>query len=244
MTSAPSFAFRRAPSVGVNPGGAGSRPRRRESRVSRQYGTGETPRQPGLKGRQIRPLHFAQIVEIGASAQLATVVGGGVLSNIDHGDGKRLLRASGGQHPHGRVGVHRRQRITVPVGVKGASRSSEKLAERDAHGVHRVPRGERGPYVSGRADPDLQGSPCGCGRARPEASSVSRLTYASIIHRGLYAMQRTMAGCFGDVNPFAGLQRDRRGGEERPCRVIRLDSGGVSDGDEAGGAECWSRGRP
>ena len=79
----------------------------------RQHRTGETPRQPGLKGRQIPPLHVTQMVEIGASGQLAAVVGGGILSDIDHGDSKRLVRAGGGQHPHGRVGVHRRQGITA-----------------------------------------------------------------------------------------------------------------------------------
>ena len=43
-----------------------------------------------------------------ANGQLAAVVGGGVLSDIDHSDGKRFIGAIAGRHRHGRVGVHRR----------------------------------------------------------------------------------------------------------------------------------------
>ena len=71
----------------------------------RQHRTRETPRQTSFEGGQIRALYFTQLVEVGAGGQLAALVGGGVLSDIDHGDGKRLVGAGGSQHPHGRRGV-------------------------------------------------------------------------------------------------------------------------------------------
>ena len=36
------------------------------------------------------------------------------MSDIDHGNGERLVGASGGQYPLGRLGVHRRQGSMAP----------------------------------------------------------------------------------------------------------------------------------
>ena len=78
-----------------------------------QHRTGKTPRQASLEGGQIRTMDFTLMIEVGASGLFAAVVGSGVLSDIDHSDGKCLIGAGGGQHPHGRVCVHRGQIITV-----------------------------------------------------------------------------------------------------------------------------------
>ena len=79
----------------------------------------QTPRQASFEGGLIRSLTSRRWVEVGAGGQLARVVGGGVLSNIDHGDGKRLVDTGGSQHPHGRV-------VSIRDTV---SRSEESLAD-------------------------------------------------------------------------------------------------------------------
>ena len=53
------------------------------------------------------------MVVISANGQLTAVVGNSVSSDVNHGDGKCLIGAGGGQRPHGRVGVHRAQSITA-----------------------------------------------------------------------------------------------------------------------------------
>ena len=43
---------------------------------------------------------LATLVEVRENAQVATVVGGGLLGDLDHGDGRHLIDAGGGQHSH------------------------------------------------------------------------------------------------------------------------------------------------